>query len=121
LCFNEIPGVDDSSGGIERRLRLLRFKNKFMETPTMEFHRPIDTTVQAKFCSKMYGAAFLAYLIRTFNEHGFAFETPTSVRDDAKNYVGDDNILGEFMETYFEVASDGNFVSLKEVWNVRGA
>jgi phage/plasmid-associated DNA primase len=118
VYFNEIPGVDDSSRGIERRLRLLRFKNKFMETPTMEFHRPIDTTMQAKFCSKMHGAAFLAYLIRTFNEHGFAFETPTSVISDAKSYVGDNNILGEFMKTYFKVASEGNFFSLKEVWNV---
>jgi P4 family phage/plasmid primase-like protien len=118
LCFNEIPGVDDSSGGIERRLRLLRFRNKFMENPTALGHRRIDTTLQAKFCSKKYGAAFLAYLIRTFNEYGFAFETPASVRNDAKSYVRDNNLLEEFMKTFFEAAPEGNFIPLKEVWNI---
>jgi P4 family phage/plasmid primase-like protien len=116
LCFNEIPGVEDSSGAIARRLRVVRFKNKFVDKPVMEHHRLIDPDLQAKFSSQKYGAAFLALLIRTFNEDGFNFPIPASVTREATDYLGENDVLGEFMNANFEEAI-GQAVPLKVVWD----
>jgi phage/plasmid-associated DNA primase len=49
FLFNEIPGVDDNNGGIERRLALINFLFKFVEAPSKPNEKRIDNNLQKKF------------------------------------------------------------------------
>jgi putative DNA primase/helicase len=70
LCFNEIPGVDDSSRGIERRLDLIKHPYKFVDNPIRAHEKAVDKSLQAKFSSKEYGVAFNGFLIITLTTTG---------------------------------------------------
>lgn len=117
LCFNEIPGVDDSSGGIERRLDLIRHPFKFVDNPTRPHEKAVDRSLQNKFSSSSYGAAFLGALIKIHIEYGFEFETPESVKQEAKEYLGENDVLGQFLQEYFEETSEySDYVKLRDIW-----
>eukprot|EP00873_Tetraselmis_striata_P009643 jgi/Tetstr1/429907/TSEL_019772.t1 len=119
LCFNEIPGVDDSSGGIERRLDLIRHPYKFVDNPTLAHEKLVGRTLQSKFSSKEYGAAFLGALIIIHNEHGFDFETPASVKQEAREYLGENDVLGQFVAKYYEESNEySDHIKLTEMWEV---
>jgi putative DNA primase/helicase len=118
MMFNEVPGIEDTSGGIERRLDMIHFGNKFVESPRRPNEKQIDKTLQKKFQSKEYGACFLKMLIDRFLTHGFNFEIPDKVQQDAKSYLGDNDVLGPFMESlYEETDNEDDYVYLKDIWN----
>ena len=76
LYFNEIPGVDDSIGGIKRRLALVNLPFKLVDTPSLTNKKTIDDSLHAKFDSKDYGACLLKHFIDLFTKIGFNFQTP---------------------------------------------
>eukprot|EP00873_Tetraselmis_striata_P027955 jgi/Tetstr1/448219/TSEL_035507.t1 len=117
LCFNEIPGVDDSSGGIERRLDLIRHPYKFVDTPSLPHERPVDRSLQHKFSSKEFGASFLGSLINIYNEHGFDFPIPESVIQEAKDFLGENDLIGQFLQEFYEETSEySDYVKLNDIW-----
>jgi hypothetical protein len=85
--------VDDSSCGIERRLDLIKHPYKFVDNLIRAHEKVVDRSLQAKFSSKEYGVAFMGYLIKIYNEYGFDFETPGSVKHEALEYLGENVIV----------------------------
>eukprot|EP00873_Tetraselmis_striata_P021731 jgi/Tetstr1/441995/TSEL_003145.t1 len=117
LCFNEIPGVDDSSGGIERRLDLIRYPFKFVDSPSLPHEKQVDRSLQKKFSSKVFGAAFLSSLIKIYNETGFAFDPPESVRQEARDFLGENDLVGQFLNEFYEETGEySDFVTLSDIW-----
>eukprot|EP00873_Tetraselmis_striata_P020412 jgi/Tetstr1/440676/TSEL_028985.t1 len=117
LCFNGIPGVDDSSGGIERRLDLIRHPYKFVDNPSLPHEKKVDRSLQNKFSAKEYVAAFLGSLSNIYNEYGFDFPTPDSVKQEAKDDLGENALIGQFLQEYFEETSEySDYVKLSDIW-----
>eukprot|EP00873_Tetraselmis_striata_P039780 jgi/Tetstr1/460044/TSEL_005364.t1 len=117
LCFNEIPGVDDSSGGIERRLDLIRYPFKFVDSPSLPHEKQVDRSLQKKFSSKVFGAAFLSSLIKIFNDTGFAFDPPESVKQEARDFLGENDLVGQFLNVFYEETGEySDFVTLSDIW-----
>ena len=58
--------------------------------------------LQADFSTEVYGAAFLAYLIATFNTYGFEIEAPHAIIGASKNFIKQNNVLVELIEEAFE-------------------
>jgi len=108
MSFNEVPGVDDSSDGIKRRLRLTRFVKKAVENPNQKlFHEiKLDNTIHNKFGSKEYGAIVIAYLIETFNALGFNFPTPKEVKLSTDNYNRKNDLVGAFITQFYEATEN---------------
>ena len=120
LCFNEVPGVDDSSGGIARRLEMVRFSFKFVDRPAQTHEKKINTDLQEKFSSIKFGACFLGILIRRFQDNGFQFARPDCVSREAADYLCENDVLGEFLEATFIQTEDlSDKVSLKEMFRTQ--
>jgi phage/plasmid-associated DNA primase len=117
LIFNDIPGIDASDGGLRRRIKLTQFLKKAVENPQLAHEIQIDNTLHGKFDSEEYGAAWLAYLIETFNEFGFQFPTPEEVDISTNDYIHEHDLVGQFITDNYEVTN--NFedkVYLRDIW-----
>jgi putative DNA primase/helicase len=97
MYFNEIPGIEDSSDGIARRFNLINFLKKAVHNPTSDNHIKRDDTLPGKFDSKAYGACFISWLIEIYLQHGFASETPKCVKLASTEYIGENDVLGQFL------------------------
>jgi P4 family phage/plasmid primase-like protien len=119
LCFNEVPGVDDPSGAIDRRLDMIHHPFKFVESPKQAHEKQIDTGLHEKFSSKEYGACFLASLIiNMYNEHGFNFQAPPEVKAAAKEFIAENDYIGQFIDENFErTENPDDKVMLKDIWD----
>ena len=108
LCFNEVPGFDDASGGMERRLDMINYPFKFVDNPQLAHEKKIDTKLAGILSSKECGACFLAILIKRFNERWFAFETPEVVKIASKEFANENDVIGQFLEARFVRTSNSN-------------
>jgi len=56
-------------------------------------------------------------LIYFFETYGNNFSVPECVKNEAKDYIGDNNIIKEFMEANYENTTDENdTILLHDVW-----
>jgi P4 family phage/plasmid primase-like protien len=118
MCFNEIPGMEDSSDGTARRFNLIQFLKKAVHNPTNPNHIKRDDSLPGKFDSKAYGACFLAWLIEIYLRHGFAFETPECVKLASTEYIGENDVLGQFLSDEYDITNvDTDKVPLSDVWD----
>ena len=106
LMFNAIPAAQDDSDGIKRRLRMLEFPYSFCDSPSGEFEKPIDYSLRDRFATSAYGCQFLGLCIERFNESGVHFPVPQTCRDLAMQYLGENDVFGEFMKEFYEVTSE---------------
>jgi hypothetical protein len=54
MMFNEVPGCDDNTDGVERRLDLINFTKKYVLVvePENDNHRLLDKSLQAFFSTE---------------------------------------------------------------------
>jgi phage/plasmid-associated DNA primase len=118
LLFNDCPTFDDSSDGIARRLKLVQYLMKFLSSPAPNTNeRLIDTSLPGKFKDKAYGACFLGYLIDRFHDHGFNFTVPESVMLASKEYIGENDVVGQFLNQFYTKTGAGDDkIKLKDIW-----
>jgi putative DNA primase/helicase len=118
LIFNDYPTVDDSSDGIARRLKLVQYLMKFLSSPAPNTNeRLIDTSLAGKFKDKAYGGFFLGYLIDRFHEHGFNFTVPESGMLASKEYIGENDVVGQLLNQFYTKTGAGDDkIKLKDIW-----
>ena len=115
--FNEVPGADEKSSGLERRLDLVDYNQKYVYAPLKTNERKLVKRLYKEFESEIYGAAVLAYLIKTFDAKGFDFVTPTAITDSSQQYIRQNNVIMEFMEEAFDQTDvETDVVLLKDAY-----
>jgi hypothetical protein len=89
MVSNEVPGCDDNTDGVERRLDLIDFVRNNVPAVDSKYRNqdPIIKGLQEDFNTEEYEAAFLDYIIKTFNNNGFKIETPKAVINASKDYI----------------------------------
>jgi len=121
MMFNEVPGCDDSSGGMARRLEFIAYLKKYVKNPNAQnkHELQIDNTLTPKFDSSAYGAAFLAYLIGVFNFNGFNIQVLACVKDASTKYIQDNIGIDEFIaETFYRTSDENDIVYLAEACDI---
>ena len=117
MLFNEVPGNDDDSNGMARRIDIIKYLFSFVTSPKRLYEKLRNENLQERFSSQLYGAAFLSTLIVIFNETGFDFETPDQVKQDSAEYILENDKLGEFMITHFEETDNySDKIRISDVW-----
>jgi len=117
LLCNEIPGSDDSSAAFLRRLEIIFHGMCFVENPKLPNERKIDETLNEFLSSKKAGAAFLSILIEYYKEYEQSFPVPECVKNDAKDYIGDNDVILHFMDKYFvKTGVESDIIYLEELW-----
>lgn len=117
LQMNNKPKLSSTDGGIESRLRLIKFPYVFVEKPTFDFHKEMDKNIKADFKNdSIYHQEFMLMLIERYKayvEKGYVLHTPQQVLDDSKEYLNENNHLYNFIVENYEF-DEGGVVLWKE-------
>ena len=100
---NNPPTLSKPCGGIERRLEMVPFNNKFVDNPTEKFHRKINRDLKESICKspewrdELWFILLDAYKLLVSD----GLEKPQCVIEKTKTYMDKQNPLKEwFEETY---------------------
>lgn len=113
---NWAPEIDGSDMGMKRRLRLIHFPNKFVETPVQPNERKLDYRVKSDFPKdeEMLNAYFTILLesFRELRDANFKLEFPERFKTNTKNFFSNNDPTGEFIKSCCEVTATGNTKSM---------
>jgi P4 family phage/plasmid primase-like protien len=108
MC-NDLPHIPSNDDGTWRRLEVLEFRSKFVDSGTdvnHELNRYIkDKTIKNKI--PMWVIPFFAMLLpmwRDYDEN--SIEIPDEIKAKTNEYRGDNDIIGQWIEQYCEVADN---------------
>ena len=73
----------------------------FVEDPKLPNEKKIDETLNTYLSSKKAGATLLSILIEYNRKYEQYFPVPECAKNDAKDYIGDSDVILHFMDTYF--------------------
>ena len=97
LACNDKPKVNTNDGGTWRRLVVINFLSKFVQEPTGPTQFRMDTSIEQKVKSEMWGRAFLAYLIHLY-KHAVTDSTPPAViMEYTSDYREENDAITKFM------------------------
>jgi len=89
--------------------------SKIRNCPANE--RKIDETLNAFSSSKTASATFLFILIESYRKYEQLFPVPECVKNDAKGYIGDNDVVLHFMDTNFvKNGVESDIIYLEELW-----
>jgi P4 family phage/plasmid primase-like protien len=103
LCCNDLPTISATDGGTWRRLRVVRFRSRFVDNPNpgsiYEFKK--DAKIMKNIHKKEWREAFASILIHTYGEYrDNGLVTPESVIEHCKEYQKQSNMFLEFIDEY---------------------
>ena len=89
----------------------------FFEDPKLPNEGKIDETLNAFLSSKKASATFLSIFIEYYKEYEQSFPVPECVKNEAKDYIGDNNVILHFMDTYFlKIGVESDIIYLEDLW-----
>jgi putative DNA primase/helicase len=105
---NAIPELSAFDGGVVRRMRVLEYPNKFVETPRLPNERTRDSNMKKTFASVVYAQQFMLMLLEYYqayvrNANGFV--VPQSVMRFTKGYMAEQDAVGSFLGACVEITS----------------
>jgi len=112
LACNEKPEINTTDGGTWRRLVVINFTSKFVDTPCESHHFPIDEAIQHAVTSKEWATPFLSYMVHTLKEgSGFhKLPTPGKVMEYTSEYRNDNDGIAKFLSERVQVFEAGDEV-----------
>jgi len=108
LC-NQIPALSKVEYAIARRLRVLSFDLKFVETPVLPHERKKDHKLNQELADdKEYGKAFIYLLIKNWEKKELSrkINTPKAVLDKSEEYMAESNEVKTFLNEFYEKCED---------------
>lgn len=119
LQTNTIPRLNKVDGGIQRRLRIIRFPFQFVGTPTLPHHRHGDPDVKDRKCKSVaWRDEFILMLIERLQviRKWKSLVPPAKVREVTSGYLDEQNPLKEWLaENYLVTHWEGDHVSSSEM------
>jgi len=103
LQTNTIPRLNRPDGGIERRLEVIEFPNKFVENPTAENHKKINIDLKDKIIKspewrdEMWWLLIEAYQLLERD----GLKIPECVLEKSRDYMGEQNPIKEWLEANY--------------------
>lgn len=105
LTCNELPEVPSDDGGTWRRIRVIEFKSKFVENPTLPNEHPLDIELSDKF--DRWAPVFMSMLLEHHkNMDAKTVSEPMDVRIATEGYKKNNDLIGQYIEDRIEVTKD---------------
>ena len=104
---NDEINIDGSDPAIIRRLRFIKFPNKFVDDPKLKTERKIDRSLKEKLkqCPK-YRLAFFYILLNHYNDFvkndNNCLNMPKRIKDDTASYIYDNDPITQFVNDKLE-------------------
>lgn len=109
LACNDKPKVNTSDGGTWRRLVVINFTSKFVQTPSAANEFPLDESIQFSVNSIEWATCFLAYLVHVLKEgKGLRkLVAPQTVLLSTSDYRNDNDAIAKFITEMISVPEEG--------------
>jgi putative DNA primase/helicase len=105
---NDIPKLSKIDGGIQRRMRVVRFPFQFVGNPTMPHERQGDPDVKNKKCvSDLWRDEVMLMLCEVWRSiKGWkTLEAPAKVKQATEDYIDDNNPLKSWLTKYYTITN----------------
>lgn len=107
LTCNDLPIIPSRDGGTWRRLRVIQFNSKFVDSPTAPNEYKIDTRLKEKI--QDWGPLFLSYLVYIYNtkyKNTKYLVEPKEVDYSTNAYKADNDHFTEYFNSKLEKVDD---------------
>jgi len=102
LC-NDIPKLSKNDGGVERRIKVIKYPYKFVDQPTEDFHRKRDDNIKTRSESdKSLHYGFLWLMMDIFKKTQGKFIINDEIKNESAEYMRQNNPIADFMIEYEE-------------------
>ena len=110
LACNDKPKVNTTDGGTWRRLVVINFTSKFVQTPSAPNEFPLDESIQFSVNSTEWATCFLAYLVHVLKEgRGLRkLVAPQTVLLSTSDYRNDNDAIAKFITETITIVRDGD-------------
>ena len=119
LQTNTIPRLNKIDGGIQRRLRIIRFPFQFVATPTLPHHRHGDPDVKDRKCKSVaWRDEFVLMLIERLQviRKWKSLAPPAKVREVTSGYLDEQNPLKDWLAEHYVITHwEGDYVSASAI------
>lgn len=117
IATNDLPKITSDDGGTWRRIRVIPFPMKFVESPdpNNEFEAKIDTKLKEKITQ--WGPTFASYLIHIYitkYDHKNKVKEPEEVMMSTNKYRKAQDLIREFFEARIQITTDKRDRMLKK-------
>lgn len=109
---NGLPDVNSTDDGTWRRLRVIRFTEKFTDDPEelkLPHHHPRDTSLGHLIETHDWGVAFIHILFqyyKKYKQNNFKITVPIEITEEINNYKAENDILFNFIMTQIEFSQN---------------
>jgi putative DNA primase/helicase len=112
FCNNK-PELSSVDGGIARRLRVVEWKMKFVESPdpNNKYQAPRDAELMAKIKTDDIRNAFIKILLDRWDKRVSVFKlipVPNEIKDASNDFVDDSNPVLGFIMSNYEITNNEN-------------
>jgi P4 family phage/plasmid primase-like protien len=111
LQCNKKPDIDRLDIAIEQRLKVIHYPFTFVENPSNEYERKIDTTLKDKFSNnkcfiKSFMGILLEYAHKNYNCNTISL--PVKVTEQNNLYFDENNPVKDFLNDCCEITNNNN-------------
>ena len=109
LQCNDIPDIKKLDNGIAERLKIIKYKFKFINEPKNNNDRLCDNSLKDKIKNdEEFKDAFIYILLEYAknNINNKCFKEPNEVKIAISNYIEDNNPVKSFLEEFFIITND---------------
>lgn len=123
ISMNHLTGLSATDGGIERRMRIVKFPLKFCKDPLPNTNqRQVDESISKEFENDpLFGEHFMSMLIERYVErvHNKPISVPDEVMQVSKEYIEDNDTIKKFLGDNVEITGlDTDMVLSTELYSV---
>jgi len=102
LC-NDIPKLSKNDGGVERRIKVIKYPYKFVDEPIEDFHRKRDDNIKTRSESdKALHNGFMWLMMDIFKKTQGKFIINDEIKNESAEYMRQNNPIADFMSEYEE-------------------
>ena len=120
LMANPKMEADSTDQALFSRIEMLKFTNRFVETPTDEGEYLIDYELKSKL-PQYNEIAFhlICVYAHQFIKDGYKIKVPAQILDETTDYQKSSDEYGKWFNEYYEDTGNNlDFVSLNEMWKM---
>lgn len=111
ILANDIPALNKIDGGIQRRMKVLKFPFAFKRQSEIvaPFHRLANPDLERNMMSELWRDEMVLMLIEKYAEVRFLKASPTcpAVEEQSKEYLDENNPLKSWLNEYYTLGGDG--------------
>jgi hypothetical protein len=118
IMTNDLPKIDGTDEGVKRRIRVVPYVSTFGDKENVDplsYHYLADTEVTYAFRNDPeMRMEYFRFLLDHY-DHTWTYPMTKVIMDSSREYLADNDVVGQFVDEILQSCTQGGFVTLKEI------